>query len=228
MANDDNKTPEAHLAMKQRMGERDGSGANRTAITSLSVLAQVVGWPTPQAGDVNNSRAGATGEFQSLARTVAGWPTPDVSAASGGKMASDPLAKRRPSGAKRSFSINDAAAVAGWPTPTVEASEHLHQSPAGGPPQSLALTARMAGWATPQERDAKGVDQNYSKGEINNSLPNQVAARGANTSLSPAETAKRGGLNPRLAAWLQGFPVAWCQAAIRVHRKLKTRAKPAE
>ena len=42
VANDDNKTPEAHLAMKKRMGERDGSGANRTAITSLSVLAKYV------------------------------------------------------------------------------------------------------------------------------------------------------------------------------------------
>jgi hypothetical protein len=41
VANDDNKTPEAHLAMKQRMGVRDGSGANRTAITSLQVMAQI-------------------------------------------------------------------------------------------------------------------------------------------------------------------------------------------
>jgi hypothetical protein len=47
VANDDNKTPEAHLAMKQRMGERDGSGANRTAITSLQVMAQLAGWKTP-------------------------------------------------------------------------------------------------------------------------------------------------------------------------------------
>lgn len=40
VANDDNKTPEAHLRMKQRMGERDGTGANRTAITSLQVMAK--------------------------------------------------------------------------------------------------------------------------------------------------------------------------------------------
>jgi hypothetical protein len=42
VANDDNKTPEAHLAMKRRMGERDGTGANRTAITSLQVMAKTV------------------------------------------------------------------------------------------------------------------------------------------------------------------------------------------
>jgi hypothetical protein len=40
VCNDDNKTPEAHLAMKRRMGERDGTGANRTAITSLQVMAK--------------------------------------------------------------------------------------------------------------------------------------------------------------------------------------------
>lgn len=40
VANDDNKTPEAHLAMKKRMGERDGTGAERTAITSLQVMAK--------------------------------------------------------------------------------------------------------------------------------------------------------------------------------------------
>jgi hypothetical protein len=41
----------------------------------------LAGWPTPQVGDVNNSRAGATGDFQSLAREakeLAGWPTPNA------------------------------------------------------------------------------------------------------------------------------------------------------
>jgi hypothetical protein len=43
VCNDDNKTPEAHLAMKKRMGERDGTGCNRAAITLLQVMAQTVG-----------------------------------------------------------------------------------------------------------------------------------------------------------------------------------------
>lgn len=43
VAKDDNKTPEAHLLMKQRMGTRDGTGANRTAITSLHVMAKTAG-----------------------------------------------------------------------------------------------------------------------------------------------------------------------------------------
>lgn len=40
VANDDNKSPEAHLAMKIRMGVRDGTGANRKAITSLQVMSK--------------------------------------------------------------------------------------------------------------------------------------------------------------------------------------------
>lgn len=63
VANDDNRPPEAHLAMKQRMGERDGSGANRSQITSLAVLARagfqqpVNLLPTPRAQDATNSRS---------------------------------------------------------------------------------------------------------------------------------------------------------------------------
>jgi hypothetical protein len=58
VANDDNKTPEAHLAMKQRMGERDGTGANRTAITSLAVMAQT-SWRTPHAEDYSGGSSDA-------------------------------------------------------------------------------------------------------------------------------------------------------------------------
>ena len=45
VSNDDNKSVEAHLAMKSRMG------GNRTAITSLQVMAQTAGWPTPTRRD---------------------------------------------------------------------------------------------------------------------------------------------------------------------------------
>jgi hypothetical protein len=46
VANPDNKTPEAHLAMKLRMGERDGTHSNRTAITDLQVMAKAFGTTT--------------------------------------------------------------------------------------------------------------------------------------------------------------------------------------
>jgi hypothetical protein len=77
VANDDNKTPEAHLRMKLRMGERDGTHANRTAITSLQVAAKV--WKTPHgmAGtDRNGKRGGAGGgEF---AKQANNWASPQA------------------------------------------------------------------------------------------------------------------------------------------------------
>tara|TARA_Y100000310_G_scaffold256814_1_gene264712 strand:+ start:363 stop:818 length:456 start_codon:yes stop_codon:yes gene_type:complete len=83
-ANDDDKSPEAHLAMKKRMGERDGTNANRTAITSLQVMAKAL-WPTPRAiepGTMNKSKSG--GPPQSLKHTAAKmWATPHSSASTG-------------------------------------------------------------------------------------------------------------------------------------------------
>lgn len=48
-ANDDNKSPEAHLAMKSRM-----PGGTRKAITSLNVLTKI--WATPAATNATNTR----------------------------------------------------------------------------------------------------------------------------------------------------------------------------
>lgn len=42
-AQPDGKSPEAHLAMKTRMGERDGTGSDRKAITDLQVMAKIAG-----------------------------------------------------------------------------------------------------------------------------------------------------------------------------------------
>jgi hypothetical protein len=57
-ASDDNKTPEAHMAMKARM-----KGGPRNTITSLQVLVQA--WPTPNArdhkgADLDTRRGGAS------------------------------------------------------------------------------------------------------------------------------------------------------------------------
>jgi hypothetical protein len=60
VTNDDNKSVEAHLAMKKRMGERDGTGSNRTAITSLQVMAQIADWPTPNTMTGGQTSRGGT------------------------------------------------------------------------------------------------------------------------------------------------------------------------
>jgi hypothetical protein len=98
VANDDNKSVEAHLAMKQRMGERDGTGANRTAITSLQVQAKTVlttgqmsstspaptesgdpclaGWSTPVAGTPRKSQKAMTSSTNNGRRSGGGNSSP--------------------------------------------------------------------------------------------------------------------------------------------------------
>src|SRR5262249_26966176 len=76
-AHDDNKSPEAHLAMKQRMGERDGTHANRTAITSLQVLTQQ--WQTPthcDAAGMGGAASRADGRQSMLHLQTSLWQTP--------------------------------------------------------------------------------------------------------------------------------------------------------
>ena len=78
VANDDNKTPEGHLAMKLRMGQRDGTGACREAITSLQVMVQttLAGCSTPRATDGSNGGPNQAGGALPAAGAMAGGGPP--------------------------------------------------------------------------------------------------------------------------------------------------------
>lgn len=68
VANDDNKTPEAHLAMKARM-----KGGPLSSITSLNVLTQL--WLTPRSED-SESAGNHPGAVDSLTGATRLWATP--------------------------------------------------------------------------------------------------------------------------------------------------------
>jgi hypothetical protein len=84
VSKDDNKSPEAHMAMKKRM-----KGGPRNNITSLQVLTKSL-WPTPKASAAGEtSRSGKRkGELLmgGLARQFASqlWPTPTAMTDTGG------------------------------------------------------------------------------------------------------------------------------------------------
>lgn len=84
-ANDDNKSPEAHMAMKQRM-----KGGQRNTITSLQVMVKAAERglvPTPTAMDSRNARNRTSGRSNpsskhhdgvTLCDFVTMWPTPSA------------------------------------------------------------------------------------------------------------------------------------------------------
>ena len=129
-----------------------------------------------------------------------------------------------------------------WPTPnagpqndgdtTWEArrealkAEHTNDNGFG---MTLGQASSLSSWATPTTRDHKdtgdlsqSMTRRDSK-ERNDTVPRQ--APGLISSGSPAETASPGQLNPAFSRWLQGYPVSWCQAAIRVSRTLTLQRK---
>ena len=75
VARDDQKTPDAHLAMKARMG------GGRTKITSLTVKTKA--WPTPTARD-GKGKPGKNAQFQNLTTSASLWPTPTATEAKRG------------------------------------------------------------------------------------------------------------------------------------------------
>jgi hypothetical protein len=117
----------------------------------------------------------------------------------------------------------------GWPTP--QARDHkgadldgVHDRGGKGPP--LNEVARLAGWATPTTSDHRGaatpepVKDWASRGH---NLPEQTQmASGPEPTGYPAETAKRGQLNPAHSRWLIGLPPEWdacAPMAMRSSRK---------
>jgi len=89
------------------------------------------------------------------------------------------------------------------------------------------------GWPTPNVPNGgrSGSGEMYRKDGSKRQISCEEAAKmasGQPPSSSPAATAKPAALNPAFSRWLQGYPVGWCQAAIKAFRKMKRtpRQKP--
>ncbi|HET6441063.1 MAG TPA: hypothetical protein VFH53_01700, partial [Phycisphaerae bacterium] len=106
------------------------------------------------------------------------------------------------------------ASPAGWVTARANAYGSRPNKKGGITPEEQA---QMAGWATAKEQNSRGPspkqDSLFSIAEM--------------FSLSDMTGWK---LNPRMSAWLMGFPPAWTEAGVRSigKRSLSRKAKQAE
>jgi len=193
VANDDNKSVEAHMAMKRRMG------GNRTAITSLQVTAQLAAWPTPNTpngGRVMREEIAIKGKnpdgtkaqicFENAAM-LAAWPTPQT----------HDVTERGNTEADHHYfphDLSNAVKLAAWPTP--QAIEQLD---------------------TPEKKKARGshvglnlaVAAQYAAGAHRGAAQALLTATGPMPHGSTAETKSIGQLNPAHSRWLQGLLHEW-------------------
>jgi hypothetical protein len=142
--NPDNKSPEAHLAMKQRMGERDGTFSDRTAITDLQVMLKAQ-WPAPTVADVEGGRKTRSGarsdELLLNGLMAAQWPAPMAEDGHHGHrgISEARIAKRLAAG--RQLSSQEFMVAAIGPTPTGS----LAQTERRGAPNPI-FACWLMGW----------------------------------------------------------------------------------
>ena len=215
VAKDDGKTPEAHQAMKHRMGERDGTGANRTAITSLQVMAQLAGWKTPcvpnggrissNPTDIGKHQDGSKAQIglENEAK-LSGWTTPTSTERSGQGPANESLALD--------------AKLTSWPTPcmgdirwaggsitTVERKMRGETRPSGASIGSaLRHEVLTAGW-------------NVAPSTVSGETPIGYLLGPSGWEIVPAS----GQLNAAHSRWLMGLPKDWDLAGIAAFRSRK-------
>lgn len=208
------------------------------------------GWPTPKAQEDGRTleqyedgrqrgyekRKGLTSGGPAskqgglaIAAQLAGWPTPrEIDSTSNTEM---PEARMKREGRDTCSNLSTAALLAGWATPTAHEKARSEEFQQG---RELNAREALAGWGSPRAsetgrcRSEEAIARAKLKGG-SVSVEDQVhLVSGPPTTSSPAATESRGALNPGHSRWLQGYPAAWCVAAIRASRStLARRRKPA-
>ena len=193
---DDNKSVAAHLAMKRRMG------GNRTAITSLQVMAKTAAWPTPNtpSGGPTRYRKNGTGiDLDGVALALTAWPTTTTTTRDWRSERQSTQAEERRWRSKKGKALSVMATLAAWNTPSVGDGSggkrpHPQTTMQGRHPSGRKVTMGLASQTHIGLRPLQ---------------PTRLTATGKVLTGSSAQMASTGQLDPAHSRWLMGLPSAW-------------------
>jgi hypothetical protein len=196
-----------HVTPLGRQIYRLRASGRRTSDSEHSLVPS--GWLTPITQDAKHSGMARSGPGQAMKLVyeaqLSGWPSPTVGNAAGSQMAKDASTTgRRPDGSKATVSLNAVAQASGWPTPTTR--DHKDGKECPNVPLN-ALLGRVA-WLADNPQAAR------------------ITADGTMLTGCSAGMESGGQLNPAFSGWLQGFPEAWCRAAISCQLPPRLRKAP--
>jgi hypothetical protein len=178
------------------------------------LMGGLVGWATPQTEDSGCSET-ARKRGENLA-VMAAWATPRAEDAESAGM-------RHSRGVADTLSaqVGQDLPLSAWPTASArDWKDSEGMSETGINPDGSERTRHdqlprvaqlvMGSWATPKTSDANGIREEDGK----RCVGLNTQASGAITTSSPAETEKRGALNPAHSRWLMGYRPVWDDCAV--------------
>ena len=184
------------------------ASARRTSDSEPSLVRS--GWPTPMAGTPAQNGNNEAGNNDSSRKTVAlsGWPTPTLGSPNSLRGHGQEPSIRKAGG--HSVNLQDMVRLSGWPTP-------------------MAADNRDRGsWDDPaiqrRKRIGKSIELSMLVGCAHGAA--RITADGTMLTGCSAGMESGGQLNPAFSGWLQGFPEAWCRAAISCQLPARLRKAP--